>query len=115
MNGYDLFQERDRLLRELSTAVHQMAKYGNDLAAAEANYKTEIAQTALKLKDEGMAATMINLVIYGTGNVPKKRLSRDIADVMYRSAQEQIQVLKLQLRTQEAQIEREWGQAKRSV
>ena len=115
MNGYDLFQERDRLQRELSGAVHQMARYGNDLAAAEADYKTELAQTALKLKADGMAATMINLVVYGTDKVPKVRLKRDIAEVMYKSAQENIQSLKLQIRVLEAQIDREWGQAKRSV
>ena len=115
MNGYYLFQERDRLQKELSAAVHQMAKYGNDLAAAEANYKVSLAQTALKLKDDGMAATMINLVVYGTDEVPKKRLQRDIAEVMYRSSQENIQSLKLQLRLAEAELERTWGQAKRSV
>lgn len=115
MNGYELFQERDRLQKELSTAVHQMAKYGNDLAAAEANYKTELAQTALKLKDDGMAVTMINMVVYGTDKVPKKRLDRDIAEVMYKTSQERIQSLKLQIRILESQIEREWGQAKRSM
>ena len=87
-----------------------MAKYGIEYAAAESEYKVSLAQTALKLKDGGMGATMLNLVIYGTKPVPELRLKRDTAEVMYKTAQENIQSIKLQLRLVEAQIEREWGQ-----
>ena len=53
-------------------------------------------------------------VIHGTGDVPKLRMNRDIAKVMYDTAYEKIQSVKLQLRLLEGQIEREWAQAKRS-
>lgn len=111
--GYDLFLQRDEMSRTLSESITAMANYGNKYAKAEADYKVELAKTALRLKEEGMTATMINMVIHGTGNVPKLRMDRDIAEVMYKTAQEKIQSVKLQLRLLEGQIEREWAQAKR--
>lgn len=111
--GYELFQQRDNLSRELSESIELMGQYGVKYARAEADYKVALAQTALKLKAEGMAVTMINTVIHGTGEVPKLRMERDIAEVMYKTSQEKIQSVKLQLRLVEAQVEREWSQAKR--
>lgn len=113
--GFELFNQRDELSAKLSEAIRLMAKYGNDYAEAECAYKVELAKTALKLKDDGMAVTMINTVIHGTGAVPKLRMKRDVAEVMYKTAQENIQSVKLQLRLIEAQIEREWAQSKREV
>ena len=114
MSGYELFTQRDGLLRELSGFNKQMEQYGAKLAKAEADYKVELAKTALKLKDDGMAATMISMVIHGTGDVPKLRMERDVAEVMYKAAQEKINSIKLHLRVVEAEIEREWSQAKRA-
>lgn len=115
MNGFELFTERDNLSRELSASIDVMANAGCKYAKAEAEYKIELAKTALELKDKGMAVTMISMVIKGTGNVPKLMMERDIAEVMYRTSQEKIQSLKLQLRIVEAQIEREWSQANRNA
>lgn len=109
----ELFSQRDALARELSESIKLMATYGTKYAEAEADYKVELAKTALKLRDDGMAVTMISTVIHGTGKVPKLRMNRDIAEVMYKTAQENIQSVKLQLKLVEAQIEREWAEAKR--
>ena len=110
MRMFDLINEKNGLQVRLTEAIRLMAKYGKAYAEAESNYKIALAQTALKLKDSGMAVTMLNLVIYGTNPVPALRLKRDTAEVMYKTAQENIQSIKLQLRLVEAQIEREWGQ-----
>lgn len=115
MSGMELFQMRDDLIRRLSETIRQMERYGVEKAKAENDYKIELAQTALKLKDSGMTATMVQLVIHGTDNVPKLRMKRDIAQTMYDVAAEDIQSTKLQLRLIEAQIDREWGEAKRTV
>ena len=111
--GYELFAQRDSLSKELSESITMMGKYGADYAKKECDYKVELAQAALKLRDDGMAVTMINTVIHGTGKVPKLRMERDIAEVMYKTAIEKIQSVKLQLKLVEAQIDREWSQAKR--
>lgn len=107
----DLINEKNALDQKLSTSVKLMQDYGLKLAQAEHDYKIETAKTALELKEKGTPATMLPLIIYGTGAVPKLRLQRDTAEVMYKTAQENIQAMKLRLRLIEAQIEREWGQA----
>ena len=108
----DLINEKNGLCVRLSEGIRLMAKYGREYAQAENDYKVELAKTALSLKDSGMAVTMINTVIYGTGQVPMLRLKRDTAEVMYKTSQENINSIKLQLRLVEAQIEREWGQTR---
>lgn len=114
-SGFELINEKNQLERELSASIKSLAKYGREFAQAEADYKICLAETALRLKSEGMAVTMIQMVVYGTADVPKLRFKRDTAEVMYKSAQESIQSTKLKLRLIEAQIEREWTQTNRSV
>ena len=58
-----------------------------------------------------MAVTLINQIIYGIPEVANKRFKRDVAEAMYNTAQESINVLKLQIRVLEGQLSREWGQA----
>lgn len=113
--GFELFTQRDSLSRELSEAINLMQNYGIKAAQAEADYKIELAKTALQLKTDGMTATLIGTVIHGTGKVPKLRMDRDIAEVMYKTAQEKINSTKIQLKLVEAQIEREWSMTKRQV
>ena len=111
--GYDLFTQRDDLSRELSESISAMERCGKDYAQKDSRYQIELAETAARMKADGETATMINLTIRGTGKVPKVRLDRDISEVMYQTAKEKIQAVKLQLKLVEAQIEREWTQARR--
>ena len=111
--GYDLFNQRDDLSRELFESIKLMEQYGTDYARKDSAYQIELYETATRLKAQGETATMISLTIKGNGKVPKVRLDRDIAEVMYKTAQEKINAIKLQLKLVEAQIEREWSQAKR--
>lgn len=90
-----------------------MAKYGNELAEAENDYKITLREEALKLRAEkNMPVTLINQIIYGVGCVAEKRLRRDIAETMYKTSQEYINTLKLRIRVLESQLQREWGNVK---
>jgi hypothetical protein len=62
----------------------------------------------LRLKADGMAVGMINLIVYGSKDVAQLRLKRDIAQTMYDANLEHINVMKLQLRIIENQLKREW-------
>ena len=101
------------LMNELTTSIKLLRKNGNDLAEAERDYKVCLRQEALKLRAEkNMPVTLINQIIYGVPEVAEKRLKRDIAQTMYDTNQEHINVCKLKLRLLEAQLEREWGDTK---
>ena len=110
MTGADLINELNDLNRKLSTGINIMAKYGKEYAEAERDYKITLNQECLKLRDSGMAATLIDKVVYGVKEVADKRFKRDVAEAMYNTAQESINVLKLHIRVLESEIQREWGQ-----
>ena len=53
--------------------------------------------------------TLIQQVVYGVPEVADKRFKRDVAEAMRDTAQENINVLKLQIRILESQLSREYG------
>lgn len=113
MDGYELVNELNDLCNKLTISGRQMAKYGRELAEAERDYKILLRQEALKLRtNENMPVTLINQIVYGIPEVAEKRFKRDVAEVMYKTAQESINTLKLKIRILDAQISREWGNAK---
>lgn len=106
----DLFNDIQALMSELTSSIKLLRKNGNDLAKAERDYKITLRQEALKLRQEkGMPVTLIAQIIYGVPEVADKRFKRDVAETMYNTNQEHINVTKLKLRLLEAQLEREWG------
>lgn len=97
--------EKKNLKDELST----LKEHGTALALAEAEYKKAVSKKALELKADGMPITLINTVIYGMDEISELRLKRDIAQVVYESNQEAINVEKLFIRIIESQMQREWS------
>lgn len=111
--GGDLFNNIQDLTNRLNQSIKLLAKYGNDFAETERNYKIVLRQEALKLRAEkGMPVTLIQQVVYGVPEVADKRYKRDVAEAMYQTAQENINSIKLQIRIMENQLSREWGNTK---
>lgn len=109
----DLINDIQQLMNELTSSIKMLRKNGNDLASAERDYKICLRQEALKLRTEqDMPVTLINQIIYGVPEVAEKRFKRDIAETMYNTNIEHINVTKLKLRLLEAQLNREWGNEK---
>lgn len=104
----ELLNRLNDLTLKLTQGIKLMGRYGREYARAEHDYKMELAKEAVRLRSTDMPVTQINLVIYGSGDVPNKRFKRDTAQVMYETSKENINVLKLQMRLLESQIDREW-------
>lgn len=110
MDGLDLMNELNDLCAKLTVSGRQMQKFGNELAEAERDYKICLREEALKLRtSQDMPVTLINQVVYGIPEVANKRFKRDVAETMYKTAQESINTLKLKIRILDSQIQREWG------
>ena len=106
----DLFNQIQDLTKKINQAINLLAKYGNELAETERDYKITLRQEALKLRAEkGMPVTLIQQVVYGVPEVANKRFKRDVAEAMRDTARENINVLKLQIRILSEQMQREWG------
>ncbi len=110
MDGVDMINELNDLCNKLTHSGRQLMKYGNELAEAERDYKICLREEALKLRTtKDMPVTLINQVVYGVPEVAEKRFKRDVAETMYKTAQESINTLKLKIRILDSQIQREWG------
>lgn len=105
----DLVNEIMRLTDELSASIKLLRQNGIALAEAERDYKLTLCTEALRLKDDGMAVTLINNVIYGRPEVNRLRYKRDVAQTTYDANLEHINATKLKIRIFEAQLNREWG------
>lgn len=105
----DYVNQIQELTKRLNTSVVKLRDYGRELAEAERVYKITLRQEALKLRSDGMAVTLLNQIVYGIPSVADKRFNRDIAETMYKTAQENINSIKLQIRILENQLEREWN------
>ena len=106
----ELENQVNDLCNKLTQSIKILAKYGKKLAEAERDYKITLRQEALKLRTQkDMPVTLIQQVVYGIPEVAEKRFKRDVAEAMRNTAQENINVQKLQIRILEEQIKRDWG------
>lgn len=93
----------------MEQALRELGKRGKLYAQSEHDYKVAMAIEILKLRDEGKPATLVLQLCYGTPSIAKLRLDRDIAETMYKSALEAINVKKLKIRIMENQYDKEWN------
>ena len=106
---YHLIEQK---MNQLDTALKKLAQNGREYAECERDYKIELTKQVLKLRNEGQSVTLIPLVAYGIKEVADLRFKRDVAEAMYKSAQEFINNTKLELRIMQDQYSREWNNAK---
>lgn len=105
----DLIQQLEQMRSELHQSMKMLRQNGEKLAQAEHDYQVIKAQTWIVLKDKGSTSTELANIIKGQSAVAKALLERDIAKAMYEANQEHINVVKLELRVIESQINREWN------
>ena len=105
----DLIMDIQSHIAKLNTSIKMLRKTGTEFAEAERDYKILLRQEALKLRDDGMAVTMIDKVVYGIKGVADAKFERDVAQATYEANKESINVLKLQIRILDNQVSREWG------
>ena len=108
MSGQDLMQELQSQKELLKAALKASSKRGSDAAEAERKYRVALAQQIAVERDKGTPVTIISDVCRGKPEVAKLKFQRDVADVVYKSAMEAINVYKLQIKVLENQIEREY-------
>ena len=106
----DLYNDLQQKIKELNISIKKLRETGTEYAEAEKEYKITLRQEALKLRNEkNMPVTLIQQIVYGVPEVAEKRFKRDVAEAIYKANQEAINVLKLQIRIMENQIQREYG------
>lgn len=105
----ELYNEIERLIKNLQVSVKKLRETGTDFAQAEMDYKILLREECLKLKDEKMAIGMIDKVCYGIPSVAKARFKRDVAETVWKANLESINAIKVEIRVLENQLSREFG------
>lgn len=104
----DLQIELQQQVELLQKSLENLRKTGSDYADKERKYKILLRQEVLKLRDDGIAIGVIQLVCYGIPSVAQARFERDVALATYQANQEAINTYKLKIRLLESQISREF-------
>lgn len=111
MAGHDLINEIGQKSKLLDAAVRELGIRGRAYAQAEQDYRIALAEKIISERDKGTPATICSDICRGDRRIAKLRFERDVAEVVYKSAMEAINSLKLQIRILDNQIERECGRA----
>ena len=108
MSGQDLMNELWGKVSLLDSALKQLGVRGREYAQAEQDYRIALAQKILTERDKGTPVTIISDICRGDREIAKKKLDRDCKETGYKAALEAINVYKIQIKTLESTIEREW-------
>lgn len=108
----DLVTEIMDKSRMLDVAISELKRRGQKYAEAERDYRVALAKQMLLERDNGMPVTIISDICKGKSEIATLRFNRDCAEVLYKSAMEAINSMKLQIRLMDSQLDREWGAAK---
>lgn len=109
MAGYDLINEIGQKTRLLDVAIKELGVRGRAYAAAERDYRVAMAKKIMEERGKGTPVTIISDLCRGSPDIAKLRFERDCAEIVYKSAQEAINAMKLQIRILDAQVGREWS------
>lgn len=110
--GVDLLGEINTRMALMDVTRRELEKHGRELAQAERDYRVANATAILSERaDNKTPVSIISDVVKGRRDIADLRLKRDIAEVMYKSAESALQNYKLQARLLEEQLKREWGAA----
>ena len=107
-----MWQDIEKAMILLETAVAEMCKRGKILAVAEKNYREALSKRLTELRAEGQPVTHLADIARGEKKIASLRLERDIAQALYDSSKEAINMYKLKIKILEGQFEREWSVAK---
>lgn len=108
----DLVTEIGNKSRMLDVAIAELKMRGQKYAEAEKAYRIALARRILDEREKGTPVTIISDICRGSTQIAGLRFERDCAEVVYKSAMEAINSMKLQIRLMDSQLGREWGAAK---
>lgn len=107
----DLFVELEQKRQMLDKSIKELRNSGTNLAQCEKEYKIQLRNECLKLRDSGMAIGMIDKTCYGVPLIAELRFKRDVAETIYKANLEAINSIKLEIRIIQNQIDKEYGNA----
>ena len=104
----DLLNELWKINELLTKALEQYKQRGREYAKAYRDYRVLLAQELLKLKADGMPATLAADIARGKDEIAEAKEKEIITESLYNSCKEAIQAYKLQMKILQEQITKEY-------
>lgn len=105
----DLYNEIQEKCKLLDNSIKMLRKTGSDYAKAYTDYRVALAKELLILKNDGYAITLAGDIARGKSEIAHLKFEEISKEAIYKANMESINVLKLQIKVLENQIEREYG------
>lgn len=110
-DGLLLTQELAQRRRDLHRALSELGPRGAEKSRTERDYRIALKKRLAELKADGQPTTIVGDLARGDDEVADLKMKRDMAEVLYDSAKEAINVIKLDIRVLSEEIKRGWENA----
>lgn len=105
----DLFSELMEKSRLLDNSIKMLRKTGSDYAKAYTDYRIALAKELMILKNEGYAITLAGDIARGKPEIAHLKFEEISKEAIYKANMESINVLKLQIKIIQEQLNKEYG------
>jgi hypothetical protein len=105
----DLYNELMEKSRLLDNSIKMLRKTGSDYAKAYTDYRIELAKELMILKNEGYAITLAGDIARGKPEIAHLKFEEISKEAIYKANMESINVLKLQIKIIQEQLNKEYG------
>jgi len=109
MDSKDLFSEIHEKTKLMDQSLSELPRRGRDYALAEQVYRVALAKRMLIERNNKMPTTIINDICRGNEEVAALKFDRDCKEAYYKAVMEGINVLKIEIRIDEGQLDREYN------
>lgn len=105
----DIYNELQEKCKLLDNSIRMLRKTGSDYAKAYTDYRVALAKELVKLKDEGYAITLAGDIARGKPDIAHLKFLEISNEAIYKANMESINVLKLEIKILQEQINKEYG------
>lgn len=104
----DLQNELMQKTAYLDNSIKMLRKTGSEYAKAYTEYRIALAKELVKLKDEGYAITLAGDIARGKPEIAHLKFEEISKEAIYKANMESINVLKLEIKIIQEQLNKEW-------
>lgn len=104
------FNDLERLIADLNVSVRALRTTGEQYAKAYTEYREELSKELLKVREEGIPASMCSDIARGRPHIAKAKFNEICKEAIYKANQESINAIKLEIKILNEQIAREMGE-----
>ena len=105
----DIANEISQKTALLDNSIKMLRKTGSDYAKAYTDYRVALAEELLVLKNDGYAITLAGDIARGKPEIAHLKFEEISKEAIYKANMESINVLKLEIKIIQEQINKEYG------